>query len=184
MSEIASKQQLRASFLRWAVVTVPLILLLGFAAGGSISSGADNDWYAALIKPAATPPDWVFPVAWSILYVMMGIALAMILHARGARLRGAAIAAFALQLIVNLIWNPLFFGAHRVMLSLIVIVVMFVAAMATTFLFGRVRPAAAWLMVPYLAWIVFAGMLTYRVHALNPNAETLVPSAGSTQIML
>ena len=113
MSEIASKQQLRASFLRWAVVTVPLILLLGFAAGGSVSAGSDNGWYAALTKPAATPPDWVFPVVWSVLYVMMGIALAMILHARGARSRGLAIALFAAQLIVNLIWNPLFFGRTR-----------------------------------------------------------------------
>lgn len=184
MTELASKQQLRMSFFRWAIVTVPAILLLGLLAGSSVPAGADNAWYRELAKPAATPPDWVFPVAWTLLYVMMALALAMILHARGARLRGAAIGLFVAQLIANLAWNPLFFGAHKVTAALVVIVVMFLLALATTLAFGRIRPAAAWLMVPYLAWICFAGALTWQIRQLNPNAETLVPSAVSTQIML
>jgi tryptophan-rich sensory protein len=61
---------------------------------------------------------------------------------------------------------------------------MFVLALATTILFGRIRTAAAWVLVPYLAWIAFAGALTWDIHRLNPNAETLVPSSNSTQIML
>lgn len=182
MVEIASRQQLRLSFLRWAVVTVPLVLFLGFLSGRIAPAGPDNNWYAALAKPAATPPGWVFPVAWGLIYALMGLALAMILHARGARLRGLAIGLFVPQLLANLVWAPLFFGAHLVTWALVLLVVMFVLTLATTIAFGRIRTAAAWLMVPYLAWLCFAGALTWEIRRLNPDAETLVPSASSTQI--
>jgi tryptophan-rich sensory protein len=166
------------------VVTVPLVLFLGFLSGRVVPSGSENAWYAILEKPGITPPDWVFPVAWSILYVLQGLAIAMILHARGARGRGLAIALFVIQLVLNLAWTPIFFGAHEVLLALDLIVAMLVAAIATTVVFGRIRSAAAWLMVPYLAWICFAGMLTLGIHQLNPNAESLVPSGSATQIEL
>ncbi|MGH6615883.1 TspO/MBR family protein [Sphingomonas sp.] len=184
MREIASKQQLRLAFLRWAMVTVPFILLLGFASARLVPTGAANRWYVALVKPDQTPPDWVFALVWAIIYIFMGLALAMIIHARGSKLRGPAIMLFALQLVVNLIWSPLFFGAHQVFWALIVMAVMFVLAFATTLLFGRIRAAAAWLFVPYLAWLVFAGLLILQIDQLNPNAETLVPSSSSTQISL
>lgn len=183
MREIASKQQLRLAFLRWAVVTVPFILLLGFTAARLAPSGSANAWYATLVKPALTPPDWVFPVAWIAIYVLLGLSLAMIIHARGSRLRGPAIILFAVQMLVNLTWSPLFFGMHQVLWALGVIATMFVLTAALILLFGRIRALAAWLLVPYLGWIVFAGYLNYQILDLNPSAETLVPSATTTQII-
>lgn len=182
--ELASKGQLRASYLRWAVVTVPFILLLGFTSGRLVESGDANCWYRALAKPDVTPPDWVFPVAWTTIYALMGLALAMIVNARGSRLRGPAIALFVGQLLVNLVWTPLFFGAHQVVWSLVAIGAMLLLASATTWAFGRIRRGAAWLLVPYLVWISFAGVLTWQIHRLNPNAESLVCGASSTQIAL
>jgi benzodiazapine receptor len=182
--EIASKQQLRLAFLRWAVVTVPLLLLLGFTSARLVPTGSANSWYAALAKPAQTPPDWAFPAAWTVIYILLGLALAMIINARGSRLRGRAIGLFVVQMIVNLIWTPLFFGAHQIFWALVVIVVMFLLALSTTFLFGRIRTGAAWLMVPYLAWLVVAGILTFQIHRLNPNADTLVRPSSTTQIDL
>lgn len=182
--EIATKEQLRGAFLRWAVVTVPLILLLGFASSRIAPAGAQNRWYATLVRPAITPPDWVFPVAWSALYVMMGLALAMIINARGSRLRALAITLFVLQLVLNLAWSPLFFGMHQVWPALMLLVGMFVAALMTTLAFGRIRTAAAWLMVPYLVWLCFAGLLNWQVGKLNPNASTLVPSSASAQMSI
>lgn len=182
--EIASPKQLRLAFLRWAVVTVPFILLIGFTAARVVPVGAQNRWYVALVKPAETPPDWAFPVAWTTLYIMMGLALAMIIHARGSTLRGPAIALFAAQFVLNLIWTPLFFGAHQVFWSIVLIGAMLVLAIATTIVFGRIRRSAAWLMVPYLVWTSYAGVLTWRIDQLNPNAESLVPAASSTQIMV
>lgn len=183
MREIASKQQLRMAFLRWAVVTVPFILLLGFTSARSVPTGADNRWYQALVKPDITPPDWAFPVAWTAIYALMGLALAMIIHARGSKWRGPAIVLFALQMVPNLLWTPLFFGAHLVFWSLITIVIMFLLALATAVMFARVRKAAAVLLVPYLAWIVFAGVLTWQIDQLNPGAATLAPSPVSSQII-
>lgn len=182
--EIASKGQLRRSFWRWAVVTVPLVLLLGFTSGRLVPSGEENLWYQMLRKPAETPPGWAFPVAWSILYILMGLALAIILHARGSRLRGPAIALFAVQLAGNLAWTPLFFGAHQVFWAMVLIFTILALAIATTLVFGRIRKAAAWLMVPYLIWLGFAGMLNYSMHRLNPNAETLVPASQAPQISI
>lgn len=182
MREIASKDQLRAAYLRWAVVTVPFILLLGFTAGRAVPVGAENRWYQALIKPEVTPPDWAFPVAWTTLYVLMGLALAMVINARGSR-RGLALTFFAVQFALNLAWTPIFFGAHLVQMAVIIIAAMFVTALITTFMFGRIRALAAWLMVPYLVWIGFAGILTWRIDQLNPGAEALAPAATSTQII-
>lgn len=183
MSGIASKGQLRMSFLRWAIVTVPLILLLGFASGRAVPAGSENSWYVALQKPALTPPGWVFPVAWTSLYILLGLAVALILHARGARGRGLALAVFAVQFALNLAWTPLFFGAHRIGAALVVIVAMLLLSIVTTLLFGRIRTAAAWLMVPYMVWISFAGVLTWRIGQLNPGAETLVPGAHTSQML-
>lgn len=171
------------SFLRWAIVCVPLVVLLGFASGFSAAAGSENRWYASLVKPVLTPPDWVFPVAWTTLYVLMGMALAIVLHARGARGRGVAIALFVVALALNLVWTPIFFGAHRVGLALVVIVAMLAAGVATTFAFGRIRSLSAWLLVPYLVWISFAGVLTWSIGRLNPGAEGLASPARATQIL-
>lgn len=183
VGEIASRGQLRAAFARWAVVTVPFLLLLGFTSARLAPSGAENHWYQALAKPAGTPPDWVFPVAWSLLYVLMGLAVAIVLNARGSRLRGPALVLFAVQLVVNLAWTPLFFGLHEVWPAVAVIAVLFVLAAATTIVFGRVRSLAGWLLVPYLAWLVYAGLLAYGIASLNPGAGSLAPPPAATQVI-
>lgn len=184
MGEIASRGQLWAAFGRWAVITVPGVLLLGFASASLAPSGAENRWYAALAKPELTPPDWMFPVVWTALYVMMGLALAMVINARGSRYRGRGLLLFALQLVANLAWSPLFFAYHQVSSALLLILVIFALALATTWVFGRIRTAAAWLLVPYLAWLCVAAALNWQIDVLNPHAETLVPSSSSTQILL
>ncbi len=182
--EIASKGQLRLAFLRWAVVTVPFILLLGFTSGRLFPSGDENLWYQMLIKPPENPPAWVFPVAWTTIYILLGLALAMIINARGSTLRGPALVLFTVQMAANLMWSPLFFGAHQVFWSLVLIGIIFVLAFATTLVFGRIRRGAAWLMVPYLAWLSFAGILNYKIDRLNPNAETLVPAQQAPQMTI
>jgi translocator protein len=183
VSEIASRQQLRMAFIRWAVVTVPLILLLGFASARIVPAGADNSWYQALAKPAINPPAAAYPVIWALLYVLIGLALALVINARGSTLRRPAIALFVAQMVLNLLWTPLFFGTHQISWALAILGGMFLLALGTTALFARVRTAAAVLMLPYLAWIAFAGYLTYEIDRLNPHAATLVPSAVSSQII-
>src|SRR3954452_13506939 len=171
MSALASRGQLRMSFLRYALVTVPAVLLLGTLSGVLSNSGYGNGWFAALAKPGFMPPGWAFPVAWTILYICLGLALAQILHARGARGRGLALTVFLVQLLLNFAWSPLFFAAHKVSLAFWVIVAMWILAAACAYCFFRIRRAAGLLMLPYLAWLLFAGALNHRIDRLNPDAE-------------
>lgn len=180
---IASRRQLRWSFGRWAAVTVPLVLLLGFLAGRSVPAGDENAWYIALAKPALTPPDWLFPVAWTALYVLLGLAVAIVLNARGARWRWPAAAMFAVEIVGLMVWTPLFFGAHQVLPAFWLIVFLVVWGIATTVMFGRVRPLAAWLTVPFLVWVSFAALLNLGIHRLNPNAEAVAPGASTSQML-
>jgi translocator protein len=182
MNQLASASQLRMSLLRWALFVVPVVMFLGFFSGTISGSTEENIWYQTLIKPEAQPPGWVFGVVWPTLYFLTGLAFAMILHARGARSRGAAIALFVIQFLINLSWSPLFFGQHKVSTAFFVILAMIVAAIATTVVFSRVRKAAAWLMVPYLVWISFAAILNFQIDRLNPDAETLYVPAATSQI--
>ena len=182
VNEIASQGQLRLAFLRWALVTVPAIEFLGLASAFLANSGYGNRWFATLIKPAFTPPGWAFATVWPILYLLIALALAVVIHARGARGRGVAIMLFMVQLVCNFAWSPLFFGAHEVQLAFYLAIATLVLATVTTVLFGRIRGAAALLMVPYLCWLGFACVLTYEIGRMNPDADRLVPAAISTQI--
>ena len=184
MRGIASKGQLRMSFLRIALFTVPAIVLLGIVSGRASNSGYSNGWFAALDKPAMMPEGWVFGAAWTILYILLGLVLAMILHAQGARRRGLVIGLFLAQLLLNYAWSPVFFGMHQVRTALIIILAMLAISAVVTVLFMRIRPVAAYLMIPYLAWLAFASLLNYQIIQLNPDAETLVPGEGGADIIL
>ena len=184
MTGIASRAQLRMSFLRYALVTVPAVLLLGTLSGTLSGSGAENVWYAALAKPDYTPPSWVFALVWPILYVMLGLALAMILHARGARGRERVAALFGLQLVLNFAWSPVFFGWRDADGGLMILAALVVMNVILVGLAWRVRRAAALLLVPYLAWLIFAAALNFEIVARNPDADRLAPSSGTTDIQL
>jgi hypothetical protein len=101
MTEIASSRQLLAALLRWVVVLVPALLLLGFLSAAASDSGPQNAWFAGLTLPALYPGAKLFPVVWSVAYVLMGVALAMVVSARGSGGRGAAVAVFGLHVLLN-----------------------------------------------------------------------------------
>lgn len=171
MQQIASTAQLRASIVRWTLFTVPLCLGLGFLSGRAAGSAADNPWFAMLDKPAIYPPPIAFPIVWSTLYVLMGVALALIAAARGARGRGLAVGVFAVQLALNLAWSPVFFVAHKMTLALAILVALIVALGVTIALAWRVRRTAATLLLPYLLWVCFASLLNLQFLQLNPGAD-------------
>ncbi len=182
MTELASQNQLRMSFARWAIVTVPLFVLLGALSGVVSNSGMQNRWFALLAKPALMPPGWIFGVVWTILYALMGLAVAMILDARGARGRSFALALFGLQFAMNLAWSPVFFAFHQAHFAVFLLVVILVAAIATTFAFAPIRARASWLLVPYLVWLSFASVLSYQIDKLNPDAAHLGRVVGTAHI--
>ena len=182
MSGLASKSELRMSFLRYAMITVPAVLLIGTLSGYLSNSGYSNPWFAALTKPGFMPPGWAFGVAWTILYILIGLSLAMLLHAKGAKRRQKVLMLFGLELVLNFAWSPIFFAMHKVGLAMSVLAAMMVVLVVLILLLWRIRVVAALLLYPYLGWLMFASLLNYEILVRNPNAETLVPGAQTINI--
>ncbi len=143
-----------------------LFATLGVGAGASLFTTPEiPTWYAGLNRPSIAPPNWVFAPVWTTLYLMMGFAAWLVWKITG--LRSAAMAAFALQLALNFAWSAIFFRLHDIGGALAEIVVLDLAILTTTILFfGRDRLAGL-LMLPYLAWTLFATFLTYAFWGLN-----------------
>ncbi|MXO90673.1 TspO/MBR family protein [Pontixanthobacter aquaemixtae] len=170
MNVLASKGQLRASFFRWALFTVPACLLIGFLAG-QIGGSPDSLWFQSLTKPDIFPePKW-FGIVWSILFVMIGLAVALVCAAWGARGRKAALVVFVLHFLLAQSWTAVFFGAYQMTYGLYVLIAAVVTAIIVIALFWRVRQLAALMLVPYLAWLCFATLLNYEFLKLNPDAD-------------
>ncbi len=148
-----------------------LLVFLGIVAAVAASGAffTPGPWYETLVKPAWTPPDAVFAPVWSALYLTIAIAGWLVWREgerEGARVR-AALAAWGVQLALNALWSFLFFGLHRIGLALADILLLVAAISLTVALFVRVRPLAAVLLLPYLAWVGFAGALNAAIFARN-----------------
>jgi tryptophan-rich sensory protein len=124
-------------------------------------------WYPALVKPAWTPPDWVFGPVWSALYVLMAVAAWLVWRERTRHSAGPALALYAGQLVVNVAWSWLFFGLRSPGAGLVGIGVLWIAILATVVAFWRPRRLAAWLLMPYLVWVTYAAALNWALWRLN-----------------
>jgi len=176
MTALASRGQLRASFLRWALFVVPAIVLLGFLSGKMAGSGPGNLWLDGLVKPDIYSDPAMFEMIRMILLVMIGLALALVCAAWGARGRTAAIVAFIVQFALNLAWSPIFFAMYEMTTALVVIGALNVALIVTIVLFWKVRRLAALLLLPYLAWTLFTTFLNYEILRMNPGADGVDPT--------
>ena len=137
-------------------------IAVSFVPGVIGSRFKPDEWYAGLDKSSLTPPGFVFPIVWTLLYVLMGVALWRFLRGEPRR-RGLGIALFGLQLVLNGMWSYLFFGLHRPDLALIDIGLLCAATASLVIVFSRENRSAALLLVPYLAWIGFAAYLNGAV---------------------
>lgn len=182
MNELATPQQLRTSYVRWALVAFPVLMLLSLVSAQLGGGGADNPWYQQLVKPPYTPAGWVFGVVWTLIYLTQALALAMILNARRAVGRGLALGLYAVLLVGQLAWTPLFFGARQVSAATVLLIVLVMLAIGVLVAFRRVRVRAGWLMIPTVLWLAFASVLSIGIDRANPNAEGLAGHRASTHI--
>jgi translocator protein len=141
-------------------------VVLTLVLGGGMIVGLSNppgDWYAGLAKPGFTPPDWLFPVAWTVIYVLVAVAGWLVL------LRGPAPAllAWGAQLALNFAWSPVFFGSHRIGLGLAVIAALLATILAFLALTVRRNRAAFACFLPYGAWVAYATALNLSILRLN-----------------
>lgn len=147
---------------------IGVCLVIGFA--GSTFTPQPGSWYyTTLVKPAWNPPDWLFPPVWTILFIMMGTALAQVLNTGWQKKEvriGAAL--FAVQLILNLGWSASFFGLQSPLIALVNIIALWIFIILTITAFAKVSKPASMLLVPYLAWVSFATFLNFTILQLNP----------------
>lgn len=153
--------------MRKTALGLVLWLAASLAAGWAGSRFMPGEWYAALAKPAWTPPDAVFGPVWTALYVMMGVAAWLVWRKAGFAGARAALGLFVAQLVLNALWSYVFFGLHRAGAAFAEIVVLWLVILATAVGFWRVRPAAGVLLIPYAAWVTFAAGLNYQIWRLN-----------------
>ncbi len=156
----------RRTSLTTVIVWVAVALLAG-AIGGL--AAAPGEWYASLNKPVWNPPSWVFGPVWTTLYILMGVAAALAWEGRRTRSGRAGFLLFGLQLALNALWSWLFFHWHRPDLALADLVVLWAVILGTMIAFHRIKPLAGWLLVPYLLWVAFAGVLNASIVGRNPG---------------
>jgi translocator protein len=145
-----------------------IFLATCFAAGSTGALFEPGDWYKRLTKPSWTPPNWVFPVAWTTLYLCIAAAAARVAPLNGSQY---AMAFFALQIALNTLWTPVFFGLKRMGAGMLVLVGLWIAVAATLASFWTLDWIAGLLFVPYLVWVTIAGALNYSVWRLNPEPQ-------------
>ena len=127
-----------------------------------------DPWYAGLAKPSWTPPDWVVPVVWPTLYLLMAVAAWLVWRAARGDARGA-LTLYGVQLVVNASWSWVFGGLKSLLGGFLVILLLWSLLVGTIAAFARYSRPAAWLLVPYLAWVTFAAVLNYAVWRLNAS---------------
>jgi translocator protein len=142
-------------------------IVASFAPGVVGARFEPGEWYAQLAKSPLTPPGWVFPIAWTTLYITIGVALyVMLIHTSG-RERRIPLAVFVIQLVLNGAWSWLFFGCHAVGAALIEIGALWISIAAMGFAFARHSRFAGKLLLPYLAWVSFATYLNFEIWRAN-----------------
>ncbi|UFH35999.1 TspO/MBR family protein [Flavobacterium acetivorans] len=150
------------------LIVVVTCLAIGYFSG-IVTRSSIETWYPTLIKPSFNPPNWVFAPVWSMLYIMMGVAAALVWDRMESDKEAVkrALLIFAIQLALNALWSYLFFGLHNPMLAGIEIVLLWLLIYETYIHFSKINKIAGYLILPYLAWVSFATVLNASIWWLN-----------------
>lgn len=128
----------------------------------------DLSWYNTLNKPFFTPPSWLFGPAWTVLYILIAVSAILIFRQGIKKVKvKEALKLFGVQLALNLIWSPVFFGLHNIFLSLVIIAVLLYLILLTIQAFSKIDKTASYLLWPYLAWVGYATVLNFSIWIMN-----------------
>jgi tryptophan-rich sensory protein len=153
-------------------ITLAAFLAATFAAGATGAAFPPGAWYRTLRKPVWTPPDWLFPVAWTLLYVSMAVAAWRVAFS-GSPWAIPGIALWSWQIVMNALWSPIFFGLRRLGGALVALCGLWVAVALTTLAFWQADRVAGLLMVSYVVWASYAGALNFALWRMNPAPSGL-----------
>ncbi|MCX6807442.1 MAG: tryptophan-rich sensory protein [Patescibacteria group bacterium] len=148
------------------IVSVAIPLAIGALGSIFTSSSVATHWYFELQKPIFNPPNWVFGPAWTLLYILIGISLFLVWKAKLCNKKSALII-FSVQLLLNLFWSIIFFGLHAPFYALLEIVILWIFIVLNIIYFSKISKAAAYLLIPYVLWVSFAGVLNFYIYYLN-----------------
>lgn len=157
------------SQINWKHLLVSILLCqIAGLLGALFTTPAIPTWYSTLVKPSFLPPSWAFPVVWTLLYLLMGIALYLVWE-KGLDKADVkkAMSVFGVQLFLNFMWSVLFFGLRSPLYGLVEITVLWIVIFVNIWLFYKVSKTAGLLLVPYILWVSFAALLNYSIWALN-----------------
>lgn len=149
-------------------ISIIACLLIGYA-GGFATASSLSDWYLTLNKPIFNPPNWIFGPVWTVLYILMGIALGMIWQQQPSSERNMAMVMFVIQLVLNLGWSFIFFYFKNLLGAFIEIVILWFFIAVCIGLFYKLKPGAGYLLIPYILWVTFASILNFSIYWLNKN---------------
>lgn len=143
-----------------------LSILIPLAVGALASLFGGNMAYSDFVKPSFSPPAYLFPIVWTILYILMGIS-SYLIYSSDAPGKRAALNTYALQLVFNFFWSIIFFGASQYLFAFIWLIALIILIVIMIYQFYKISPLAAYLQIPYLLWCIFAAYLNYTIYKLN-----------------
>jgi len=152
--------------INFKTLLISVAISLGTGILAAILSNSGSDFYESINRPPLSPPSWLFPVVWTVLYILMGISAYFIYESK-CLFRTRALTLYASQLAVNFIWTLVFFNARAYLAAFILIVILWILIIAMIAAFHKCRPLAAYLQVPYYLWVTFAAYLTWSIYVIN-----------------
>jgi len=136
--------------------------------GSLFTTPAIRGWYATLNRPSLAPPNWIFAPVWTILFILMAVAFYLVIKDwRSDKTQRLAVCFFAIQLVLNTFWSILFFGLNRIDLALVEIFILLLFIILTAIQFAKIKKWAAYLLLPYIGWVMFAAFLNFSFWRLN-----------------
>lgn len=156
-------KSVRMSLRRLAVC---MLIALGTAGLAGLLTRGSMDIYKTIEQPPLAPPSIVFPIVWTILFILMGVSSYFISGAE-SEYKTKALFIYGIQLLLNFSWNPIFFNARNYLAAFIVLILLWIAVVLMIYYFGKINKLAAYLQIPYLLWITFAGYLNFMIYRLN-----------------
>lgn len=151
--------------IQWKKIVICLIIPLAIGSLSAFLTKDNMQIFASLNKPVLAPPAWLFPIVWTILYILMGIASYLVLTSDKESF--TALVVYGIQLGFNFLWSIIFFNLKLYLLAFIWLAFMWILIFVTLILFYRIIKLSGYLMIPYLLWVSFAGYLNYSIYLLN-----------------
>lgn len=152
--------------IKWKPLFISILLPLAVGGLSALITGGAMQDFMLLNKPPLSPPAWLFPVVWTVIYILMGIAFYMVWNSKSKN-KDLALKIYRIQLIFNFFWSYIFFNMQNYLFAFIWLMILWMLIIVTTLFFYRINKMAGYLMIPYLLWVTFAAYLNFSIYLLN-----------------